>query len=199
MRGYPQSMTRLMEELAKLPGIGQKTAERLAYHVLRAPSEEAMRLADAIRDVKTNVKSCSVCFNLAEADPCGICQDVRRDRSVICVVEQPRDLIALEKAGQFNGLYHILLGRIAPLEGMDPEHLTIGKLVERVKRDAVKEVILATNPNQEGDATALFIAKALSGSAVKVTRIARGVPAGSYLEYASAPILADAITGRREM
>jgi recombination protein RecR len=188
-----------MDELAKMPGIGQKTAERLAYYVLRASDEEALRLADAIREVKQNVKSCSVCFNMAESDPCAVCQDARRERSLICVVEQPKDLIALEKTGQFNGLYHVLLGRIAPLEGLDPEHLTITKLVERVKHDAVKEVILATNPNQEGDATALYIAKALSGLGVKVTRIARGVPAGSYLEYASATILADALSGRREI
>lgn len=199
MAGYPQSMVKLIDEFSKLPGVGQKSAERLAYHVLRASKEEAMALAIAIRDLKRNVTPCSVCFNIAETDPCEICSDPRRDPGVICVVEQPKDVIALEKSGAYSGTYHVLMGSISPLDGHEPEELTIPPLIDRVKRGGVREVVLATNPTHEGEETALYVAQALEPTGVAVTRIARGVPSGSYLEYASAAILADAMTGRQQM
>ena len=199
VKGYTQSMNRLMEELGEMPGIGAKSAERLAYHILRSSTEEAMRLAYAIRDVKKNVKHCSKCFNIAEGDPCEVCADPKRDRSVICVVEQPKDLIALEKAGAYRGIYHVLLGHIAPLDGRNPEDLTADKLVERARLPETREIIIATNPNSEGEMTALYVYERLEGCDVQVTRIARGIPSGSQLEFASASILADAMEGRREM
>ena len=199
MAGYPQSMVRLIDEFAKLPGGGQKSAERLAYHVLRASKEEAMGLAIAIRDLKRNVTPCSVCYNIAEADPCAICSDPRRDHGVICVVEQPKDVIVLEKCGAHQGTYHVLMGVISPLEGQDPDALTVPGLVARVKQGGVREVILATNPTHEGEETALYVAQALTPTGVGVTRIARGVPSGSYLEYASPAILSDAMLGRQKL
>jgi len=182
-----------------MPGIGRKTAERLAYHVLRASDEEAMGLANAISDVKKRTKHCSICFNIADTDPCPICTDKRRDQSLICVVEQPKDMIAIENSGRYNGVYHVLMGHLAPLEGIEPEHLTVKQLVERVRNNDIKEVIIATNPTMEGDTTALYIAKELQGLNVQVTRIARGMPAGSNIEYVNAAILSDALDGRREM
>ncbi len=199
MSGYPQSMIRLIDEFAKLPGIGRKSAERLAYHVLRASKEEAMALALAIRDLKRNVTPCSVCFNIAETNPCEICSDPRRDHGLICVVEEPKDVIALEKSGAYNGTYHVLMGHISALDDSGPESLTLDALVERVKAGGVREVILATNPTHEGEETALYAAQALKPTGVTITRIARGVPSGSYLEYANAAILADAMTGRRQL
>jgi recombination protein RecR len=192
-------MVRVIEELRKLPGIGAKSAERLAYHLLRSPEADALRLAEAIRDLKKNTRNCSVCYNITEKDPCAICSDAGRDKSLICVVEQPKDLIALEGTGIYNGVYHVLMGHIAPLEGIEPEQLTISALVERVKKGGVREIVLATNPNLEGDATALYIQRELGSAPVKVTRIARGLPTGSNIEYASAAILSDAITGRQEV
>jgi recombination protein RecR len=158
-----QSVTNLIDQLAKLPGIGRKSAERLTYHLLRVSKSDALALADAIRDVKENVRYCKTCFNLAEADECEICRDPRRDRRILCVVEQPRDLIALESAGTYKGLYHVLLGRIAPLEGISPDQLTIEPLVARVRTGDFKEIIMATNPTLEGDGTALFISHQLAG------------------------------------
>lgn len=187
-----------MEEFGKLPGIGKKSAERLTYHVLRLHKNEALGLADAIRDVKENVRYCAQCYNLAEQELCSICQDPRRDRSLLCVVEQPRDLMALEDSGTYKGLYHVLLGRIAPLEGIGPEQLTIDALVERVRRGGVQEVIMATNPTLEGDGTALYISNRLAEFPARITRLARGITSGSVLEFANKEILADAITGRRE-
>lgn len=198
-KGYPDSMMRLVEELKKLPGVGTKSAERLAYHILRAPREEALRLADAIRDVKEHTRPCSICYNITETDPCAICSDPRRDASLVCVVEQPKDLIALERTGAHRGVYHVLTGHIAPLEGVEPEQLTISALVERVKKGGVRELLLATNPNLEGDATALYIQREVAGLPIKVTRIARGLPTGSSIEFASVAILSDAITGRQEI
>ncbi|HHT9124354.1 MAG TPA: recombination mediator RecR [Candidatus Brocadiia bacterium] len=197
MRLYPQSMTRLIEELGKMPGIGQKTAERLANYILRLPAEDAMALAQAIQDLKKSVRNCSICFNITETDPCHICQDANRDRTVVCVVEQPADVITIEKTGQYNGLYHVLLGHISPLESIDPEDLTMEKLLSRVKDGTVKEVIIATNLNMEGDATALYISKQLEGYEKKVTRLARGMPSGGQLEYASVAVIADSLQGRR--
>ncbi len=194
-----ESFDRLVGEFKKLPGIGGRTAERLAYHVLRAGKDEAMALAYAIRDVKKNMRNCRECYNLTEGEVCSICADARRDRSVICVVEQPKDIWALEKTGAYRGLYHVLLGRLAPLEDMGPENLTVDELVKRVEKGGVREVILATNPNLEGDGTAAYTREKLAGMNVSVTRIARGMPAGSSIEFANTNILQDALSGRREM
>jgi len=193
-----ESVTRLINELARLPGIGKKTAERLAYHVLRVHKTEALALADAIRDVKENVRYCQECYNLAEGDLCEICRDPRRDRTVLCVVEQPRDLMALEQTGQYRGLYHVLLGRIAPLEGIGPDQLTIDAVVDRVRSGQFKEVIMATNPTLEGDGTALHLSNVLADFSVEITRLARGITTGSVLEFANKEILSDALTGRQK-
>ena len=194
---YTETLNRLIEEFGKLPGIGPKTAERLAFHVLKTEAPAAMALADAIRDVKTRIKRCQVCFNLSEADLCQVCSDPRRDRSLICVVEQPKDVISLEKTGACKWLYHVLGGHIAPLEGVDASDLTIDKLVERVRTGQVKEIIMATNPNIEGDGTSLYISSVLRPWGVRITRLARGLPTGSTIEYASGRILTDAILGRQ--
>ena len=193
-----ESVSRLIEELAKLPGIGRKSAERITYHILRVSTEDALALADAIRDVKENVRYCKTCYNLAESDECVICRDPARDRRLLCVVEQPRDLMALEQAGAFRGLYHVLLGRIAPLEGIGPEQLTIGPLVERVRAGGITEIIMGTNPTLEGDGTALYIANQLAGLPVQITRLARGITTGSVLEFANKEILTDALVGRQK-
>jgi len=193
-----ESVTNLINEFAKLPGIGKKSAERLAYHVLRANKPEALALADAIRNVKENVRYCRSCYNLAEEEECAICRDPRRQRSVLCVVEQPRDLMALEQTGVYRGLYHVLLGRVAPLEGIGPDRLTIDALVARVRQGSFQELIMATNPTVEGDGTALHISNLLSDLPIRITRLARGITPGSVLEYANKEILSDALTGRRE-
>ena len=192
-----QSVAALVDEFAKLPGIGKKSAERLAYHILRIHRNEALALADAIRNVKDNVRYCRRCYNLSEGEECAICRDPGRQRDVICVVEQARDLMALEQSGVFRGLYHVLLGRIAPLEGIGPEQLTIDALVRRVREEGTKEIIMATNPTVEGDGTALHISNQLSELPVSITRLARGVTTGSLLEFANKEILADAMAGRR--
>jgi recombination protein RecR len=193
-----ESVTKLIDEFAKLPGIGKKSAERLAYHILRVHKTEALALAEAIRGVKENVRYCRTCYNLTEQDECEICRDPKRDRSQICVVEQPRDLMALEQPGTYRGLYHVLLGRIAPLDGVGPEQLTIDALVERVSKGEVREVIMATNPTLEGDGTALYISNLLAGTGVLMTRLARGITSGSVLEFANKEILADALAGRQK-
>jgi recombination protein RecR len=193
-----ESVTRLIDELAKLPGVGRKSAERLAYHLLRVQTGEALALAEAIRSVKENVRHCSVCYNLSEGEQCAICRDPKRDRTVLCVVEQPRDLIALEQAGTFRGLYHVLLGRLAPLEGIGPEQLTIEPLIERVRAGGIQEVIMGTNPTLEGDGTALYISNLLGGLPIAITRLARGITSGSVLEFANKEILADALAGRQK-
>jgi recombination protein RecR len=188
-----------MDELTRMPGIGEKTAERIVYHILRLDRRDAEALAGAIRDVKERVRQCGVCFQFAETDPCPVCADARRDHSVICVVEESRDVVSFEQSGGFRGVYHVLCGRLAPLEGMEPEDLTVSALIDRVQQDEVDEVILATNPDMEGEATALYVKEALEGLPVRVTRLARGLPSGSQLEYANADILADALEGRREI
>ena len=193
-----KSVGNLIDELAKLPGIGKKSAERLAYHLLRVPRAEALALADAIRDVKDNVRYCRICYNLAEEEECEICRDPRRQRDTLCVVEQPRDLMALEQTGIYHGLYHVLLGRIAPLDGIGPEQLTIDGLVRRIREGGVKELIMATNPTVEGDGTALHISNLLSEFPIHVTRLARGITSGSVLEFANKEILSDALSGRQE-
>ena len=194
-----ESVGNLIEEFAKLPGIGKKSAERLAYHVLRTHRDEAIGLADAIRNVKDNVRYCRTCYNLAEEEECVICRDPRRDSGTLCVVEQPRDLMALEQTGVFRGLYHVLLGRVAPLDGIGPEQLTIDSLARRVREGAFEEVIMATNPTVEGDGTSLYISNLLSEMPVRITRLARGITSGSVLEFANKEILSDALTGRQDL
>lgn len=196
---YTATLNRLIEEFGKLPGIGPKSAERLAFHVLKADAPEAMALADAIRDVKIKIQRCKICCNLSEGEVCQICADAKRDRSLICVVEQPKDVTSLEKTGACKWLYHVLGGHIAPLEGIDASDLTIDKLVERVRGGEVKEIIMATNPNLEGDGTSLYLGSLLRPLGVKITRLARGLPTGSTIEYASGRILTDAILGRQEI
>ena len=193
------SVNDLVEQLSRLPGIGKKSAERLAYHLLRVPKSEAIALSDAIRRVRENIRYCAVCFNLAESELCTICADTRRDQTRLCVVEQPRDLMSLDQSGAYRGLYHVLLGRIAPLDGIGPDQLTIDALVERVHRGGFVEVIMATNPTVEGDGTALYISNLLADYAVSITRLARGITAGSVLEYANKEILADALHGRQKL
>jgi recombination protein RecR len=200
MSNYTQSIQNLMDQLAHLPGIGMRSAERIAFHLLKQRPEEAMKLAEAIRDVKTRIRHCSICYNLTEQDPCAICSDPRRDHGVVCVVEQPKDLLALEATGLYGGVYHVLLGRIAPLEGMEPGDLTIDALLNRLAGGQVREIIMGTNPNVEGDGTALHLQSLLGNYPhVQVTRLARGLPTGSNIEYANRNILADAISGRQKM
>jgi len=201
MSSYTQSIQNLMSELARLPGIGMRSAERIAFHLLKEKPEDAMKLADAIRDVKTRIKHCSVCYNLTESDPCSICADPSRDQGQVCVIEQPKDLLALESAGLYSGVYHVLLGRIAPLEGIDPSDVTVEPLMDRLARGEIRELIMGTNPNMEGDGTALHIQQEVQTRfpSVQITRLARGLPAGSNIEYANRNILADAINGRQKM
>jgi recombination protein RecR len=198
---YTKSIQELMNELARLPGIGMRSAERIAFHLLKQSPAEAMKLADAIRDVKTRIRHCSVCYNLTEQDPCNICGDASRDQGLVCVVEQPKDLLALEATGLYRGVYHVLLGRISPLEGIEPGDLTIEPLMERVAAGTVRELIMGTNPTMEGDGTAMHLQNVVSAKFpnVKITRLARGLPAGSNIEYANRNILADAISGRQKM
>jgi recombination protein RecR len=201
MASYTQSIQNLMDELSRLPGIGMRSAERIAFHLLKEKPEEALKLADAIRDVKTRIKHCSICSNLTEQDPCSICTDPSRDQTVVCIVEQPKDLLALESTGLYRGVYHVLLGRIAPLEGIDPPDLTIDQLMTRLAAGAIKEIIMGTNPTLEGDGTALHIQSEIQSKFphIQVTRLARGLPAGSSIEYANRNILSDAIAGRQKM
>lgn len=197
MNPYGPAMSELIEQFEMLPGVGRKSAERLSHFILMCPPEKALGLADAIRAVKTKVRPCSVCFNLTEGEECSICSDARRDHQVVCVVEQPRDLISIESSGAFQGVYHVLQGRISPLEGIGPEQLTIDALLRRIRKDGVREVVMATNPTLEGDGTALFISNLLENQPVRITRLARGIPSGSVLEYANREMLADALRGRQ--
>ncbi len=200
MAQYTKSIDRLKEELAKLPGVGARSAERLAFYILKASKDEAMALAKAIEDVKSNIRPCSICFNLAEGELCDICANPARDKSTIAVVEQPKDLLALEATGAYTGVYHVLMGQVAPLEGVEPEDLTVDELIERLKAGGVNEVILATNPTVTGDATSLYITERIAEvGGVKVTRLARGLPAGGSIEYSNASILSDAIKERRSI
>lgn len=192
----PEPLNRLMAELTRLPGIGPRSAERIAFHLLRTPGEEVMRLADALREVKQNLRPCSQCYNLTDADPCAICGDERRDHGLIVVVEQPKDVMLLEQTGLIRGVYHVLMGHLAPLDGVEPADLTIDALLQRVRGGQVREVLLATNPTVEGDATALYIQGVLKPFGTTVTRLARGLAVGSEVEYASKAMLEAAITGR---
>ncbi len=188
----------LVAQLTKLPGVGQRTAQRLAFHLLSRPKAEALALAEAIEDVKERVRFCNECGNLTEADLCEICRDARRDQALICVVEQPADLVSLERTHEYRGLYHVLGGALSPLDGVEPEHLRIDELLRRVERNGVQEVVLATNPNMTGEATAAYVADRLRGR-VRVTRLASGLPVGGDLEYADEVTLGRALSGRREM
>lgn len=194
-----EPVTRLIEEFGRLPGIGPKSASRLAYHLLRAPREQALGLAEAILEVKERITLCSQCFNITESDPCELCRDAARDRGLICVVEEPLDALALERTGEYRGLYHILHGAISPVDGIGPDKLRIRELLERVDRDRPQEVILATNPNIEGDATAMYIARQLVPKGVSISRPASGLPVGGDLEYADEVTLGRALVGRRAL
>ncbi len=191
------SVERLANRLARLPGIGRKSATRLAFHILKLPKEEAYELADVIREVKEKVGFCSICFNISETNPCRICADPSREKSVICVVEETADAAAIDKVEGFKGLFHVLGGRLSPLDGIGPEDLKIRELLARINED-VKEVIIATNPNVEGEATAIYLSRLLKPLGVKVTRIARGLPVGSDLEYADSMTLTRALEGRQD-
>ncbi len=190
-------LARLIDELSKLPGVGPKTAQRLAYYILRSPIADADALATAVRSVKTDLRYCSTCFNIAETDPCAVCAADDRDHAVVCVVEEPLDVLAIERTGDFRGLYHVLHGAISPVNGVRPDDLRIGELVARVGGGDISELILATNPNLEGEATAMYIAQLLGGSSVHVTRLARGLPMGGDLEYADEITVSRALEGRR--
>ena len=190
-------ISRLIDAFSNLPSIGKKSAERLAYHVLKMPNEEAIEFAESIRAVKENLRPCKTCFNLSENEECDICKDPRRDQTILCVVEQVRDLLAIEQAGSFRGLYHVLQGRLSPLDGIGPEKLSINKLVARINEGVIREVIMGTTPNVEGDGTALAIAARLAGLPVTITRLARGLTVGASLEQANRDMLADAMASRQ--
>lgn len=194
-----EPVSRLIEEFHKLPGIGPKSAARLTYYLLRMPESEARSLAEAIIDVKEKITLCSVCQNLTDTDPCSICRNTERDQSIICVVEEPLDILALERTGQFSGLYHVLHGVISPMEGIGPDDLKISELLARLRNGSVKEIILATNPNLEGEATAMYLQRLISPLGIKVTSLARGLPVGGDLEYADEVTLGRALEGRREV
>ncbi len=194
-----EPVAKLIDELGRLPGVGPKSASRLAYFLLRAPKEQALSLAEAILEVKERIVLCSRCFNITETDPCAICQDAERDQSMICVVEEPLDVLALDRTGEFKGLYHVLHGAISPVDGIGPDKLRIRELLERVDRERPEEVILATNPNIEGDATAMYIARQLVPTGVSISRPASGLPVGGDLEYADEITLGRALAGRRTL
>jgi len=196
---FAQPLNRLIDELSKLPGVGKKSAQRLSFYILRASEEDALGLADAIRELKTQLRLCSICHNITDVDPCQFCANPTRNRAVVCVVEEPSNIAAIEKTRTFNGTYHVLHGTLSPLNGVGPEHLRIDSLLERVRREELQEIILATNPTVEGEATANFLAQQLKGSSARITRIATGIPAGADIEYADEVTITRAMEGRREM
>ena len=196
---YAPSIERLLEELERLPGVGPKSAQRIAYHILKTEPESAERLAQAIVEVKRTIHFCPRCFNFAEGDLCGICADVERDASVICVVEEPRDVVAVERTGEFRGTYHVLHGAISPIDGIGPEQLRVRELIDRLAEGAVTEVLVATNPNVEGETTALYLARLVKPLGIRVTRIASGLPVGGDLEYADEVTLGRALQARRDL
>jgi recombination protein RecR len=201
MQVTPAPVTKLIDEFSRLPGIGPKTASRLTFYLLRHPAQQTAALAEALRELHQKVVFCSQCFNIAESDPCPVCGDEHRDRSLICVVEEPLDVLAIERTRDYHGLYHVLHGVIAPVEGIGPEDLKIAELVEHVRasNDGVREIIIATNPNLEGEATAMYIARQFQAESIKITRLARGLPMGGDLEYADEITLSRALSGRSEM
>ena len=199
MAYYPEPVARLIEALQRLPGIGPKTAQRLTFFMLKRPIDEVRELADSLMAVKERIVSCSTCFNITDQDPCRICSDPARDSGLLCVVEEPNDLLAMERTGEFKGRYHVLLGALSPLEGIGPDDLKVRELLARLDAGGVSEVILATNPNVEGEATALYLTKLMRPLGVRITRIARGLPVGGDLEYADQVTLSKALEGRREV
>jgi recombination protein RecR len=196
---YPEPVARLIDALQRLPGIGPKTAQRLTFYLLKRPTDEVRELGDALLAMKEKITYCRICFNVTDEDPCRICNDPRRDPNVVCVVEEPNDLLAMERTGEYRGRYHVLLGALSPLDGIGPDDLKIRELLARLEGKETAEVILATNPNVEGEATALYLAKLLRPLAVRITRIARGLPVGGDLEYADQVTLSKALEGRREI
>lgn len=205
-QAYPGTVEKLISEFARLPGIGRRTAERLAFYILKSDTPSAMALSRAIQDVKERIRHCSVCSNLTDLDPCQICADPSRDRATVLIVEQPKDLIALEQTGMFKGIYHVLMGRLSPLDGIGPSELTVSDLIARIDAPAknpggvaIKEVVLGLNPTTEGDGTALYLSDQLKTKGVRITRLARGLPTGGQLEYANKAVLADAIQGRQSI
>lgn len=199
LRVLPEPVERLIEEFSRLPGIGPKTASRLAFFLLRAPKEQSQQLAEALRQMRERITFCDVCYNISESSPCPLCADDGRDRGMICVVEEPLDVIAVERTREFRGLYHVLHGVISPVDGIGPEDLKIEPLMERVRLGGVREVIVATNPNMEGEATAMYLSRLLAPLGIRATRLARGLPMGSDLEYADEVTLSRALEGRREI
>lgn len=199
MRDFAPPIERLIDELKRLPGVGQKTAQRLAFHLLRAPREETLGLADAVRDAKERIRECSVCNNITDTDPCLYCSSPSRNRKTICVVEEPHNILAVEKTRHYSGLYHVLGGALSPLSGIGPEQLKIKSLIERLRNGAVEEIIIATNPNAEGEATAVYLSKLIKPLGIRVTRIGVGIPVGSDLEYADEVTMLKAIEGRRDL
>jgi recombination protein RecR len=195
----PRPVSRLIEEFSKLPGIGPKTASRLTYYLLRAPAEQAAGLAEALRELRERITFCSICYNITEASPCAICQNPERDQSIICVVEEPLDVLAIERTGAYNGLYHVLHGTLSPMEGIGPDDLRINELLSRLRAGVVQEVVLATNPNLEGEATGMYIGRLVAALGIKVTRLAHGLPVGGDLEYADEMTLRRALQGRGEL
>ncbi|MFO7171727.1 MAG: recombination mediator RecR [Bacillota bacterium] len=196
---YPEPIARLIEELTRLPGVGPKSGQRLAFYLLNAPKEDVDRLLGAIQTARDRIRYCSVCFSLTDTDPCAICANPDRDHGTICVVEEPRDVVAMEKTREYRGVYHVLHGTINPMEGVGPEELRVRELLQRLANPGVREVILCTNPTTEGEATAIYLARVIKPLGIKVTRIARGLPVGGDLEYADEVTLAKALEGRREM
>jgi len=199
MKYYAKPLNKLISELSRLPGIGGKTAQRLAFHILSMDDKEVFELSDAIRNAKESMTYCSVCGNLTDTDPCGICCDTSRDKSVICVVESPKDVVAMEKIREYTGYYHVLHGAISPMDGIGPDDINLKSLIMRLQDETVKELIIATNPNIEGEATAMYIARLIKPSGIKVSRIAHGIPVGGDLEYADEVTLLKAVEGRREL
>ncbi|MBI5030172.1 MAG: recombination protein RecR [Chloroflexi bacterium] len=196
----PRAVTRLIDEFHRLPGVGPKTAQRLTFFLLRAPKEQAQSLAEALTGLKEHIVNCSICQNIAEENPCAICRDDSRDRSIICVVEEPLDVLAIERTREYRGLYHVLHGAISPVEGIGPDDLRMQELLTRIQRDkGIKEIVLATNPNLEGEATAMYLERLVKPLGVKLTRLARGLPVGGDLEYADEVTLTRALEGRREV
>jgi len=196
---YAGSVQDLIDELGRLPGVGPKSAQRIAFHLLKLPTEDALRLANAIVVVKERVSFCTICFNVSEGESCGICTDTRRETSVVCVVEEPRDIVAVEKTGEYRGRYHVLQGAISPIEGIGPDQLRVKELLSRIEPEGIEEVILCTNPNIEGEATAMYLGRLLKPLGIRVTRIASGLPVGGDLEYADELTLGRALEGRRDV
>ena len=199
MKYYAKPLNKLINELSRLPGIGGKTAQRLAFHILSMEDRDALELAEAIRNAKTTMTYCTVCGNLTDADPCAICSDSGRDSSIICVVESPKDVVAMERIREYRGYYHVLHGAISPMDGIGPDDINLKSLIVRLQDEAVKELIIATNPTIEGEATAMYIARLIKPSGIRVTRIAHGIPVGGDLEYADEVTLLKAVEGRREL